>query len=136
MLWLGVFGRLPSSMPMRDILHFAGLSALSAALLLGPVPIVPCQQVQDCPMIAAHAAAGAGGRCDYGSGSHLDCCVDHRAPPADASGSIVAGPLGAAAAAPAAAAATVPPAPRPRTPAQVRTGEPVPLYTLHATLLI
>jgi hypothetical protein len=123
---------------MRNLLHFAVPSALSAALLLGPVPVVSCQEARSCPMLAAHAAAGAGEHCD--PGPSLDCCVDHRTPPAEDSAPAGGGQLAGAAAAVPAPAAVAAPAPPPRLPqassAPRRGDDPVPLYTLHAALLI
>ena len=136
MLIVGVrCGRAPTS-TMRMSLHLAGLAALAAALLLGPVPVLHCQTVAACPMLEALAPPCTEGHCD--PVPRIDCCVDHPTPPAQASGSTGLGQLASVAVAPAAASgATVTLPPRPRTTlGPARGDDPVPLYTLHATLLI
>jgi len=122
---------------MRKLLHLAGLSALTAAALLAPVPIAPCQAADVCPILAMHAAAAAHEHCD--PPPRLDCCLLHPMPSAEDSGPAGVGQLAAPAGLPARAAAAVPapPPPRPRaTPARARGDGPIPLYTLHSTLLI
>lgn len=121
---------------MQRSLHAAGLSVLTAALVLAAVPVAPCPPAPACPMLAALAAAGHGGQCEPEPG--LDCCAHDRAPLASDSGAGGAGQLVAAAAlaAPAPAAVPAPPPARRVTTAPARGDDPVPLYTLHATLLI
>lgn len=122
---------------MRKSLHLAGLAALATALLLGPVPVLHCQTVAACPMLEALAPSCAEEHCD--PVPRIDCCVDHPTPPpAQASASTGLGQLASVAVPPAATTGTaVAPPPRPRaTPAPARGDDPVPLYTLHATLLI
>jgi hypothetical protein len=122
---------------MPKLLHSTCLAALSATLVLAAVPVVPCQPAVACPMLAALAAAGHGGHCE--PQPSLDCCVHDRPLPAGTAGTAEAGQLVAAAAlaAPAPAAVPAPPPPPARaTTAPARGDHPVPLYTLHATLLI